>query len=192
MGKKMNKKEIRNQIANLISSGVKKHEVFTQLSGQGVSDSRLAYMVAAYPNPQRVADSKIWVRILLFISGLQVLLGFIVGFGIGIHSNLNAGLFLGTLISLFMLLFFLGFYKNKVAAYNVTIILSITQFSHLLKGFESSPNTTIFAILINIALVGYVAFVRHKLFPDFILMTPRKVNGSYVFSDGSPKKVWTP
>ena len=42
----MNKKEIKAKVTDLISSGMAKSEVFTQLSGHGVKDSQLAYFIA--------------------------------------------------------------------------------------------------------------------------------------------------
>ena len=51
-----------------------------------------------------------------------------------------------------------------------------------LKDFSSEPITSIVALLIGAAILAFTWHVRSKLFPDLLLLGPRKVKGSFVFS----------
>ena len=50
----------------------------------------------------------------------------------------------------------------------------------LANGWE--PGSSVFALALGVAWIGYTWFVRSKLFPDFAFMGPRKVGGLYQFS----------
>ena len=43
------------------------------------------------------------------------------------------------------------------------------------------PSTALPSLAITVLLVGYVWFVRNRLFPDYGWFTPRKVEGRYAF-----------
>ncbi|WP_211444687.1 hypothetical protein [Collimonas humicola] len=179
----MNKKEIKNKVSDLLSSDASKTDVFNKLSGQGVKDSDLAYLIASYADPHRCGANKIYVRILLVITYLQVCLGFLVGFSIGMQIGRTASWVIGALIAFFMLWFAWGFHKNKVAFYNATILLTIAQFGNQVSGFAKAPIETLIAIAIGIGLCAYTWYVRQKIFPDFAFMNAKKVNGAYFFTD---------
>ena len=53
----------------------------------------------------------------------------------------------------------------------------------MFDGFASNPITTSVVVGINIAILALVWHVREKLFPGFVLATPKKIKGRYVFSD---------
>jgi len=75
-----------------------------------------------------------------------------------------------------------GFYNHRVGAYNAYIILALPQFPRSLERFTSSPPTAAIALAISIAILAFVWYVRGKIFPDFVFVSPRKIKGKYIFS----------
>jgi hypothetical protein len=177
----MNKKEISAKVAELLSSGVAKVEVFAQLSGQGIKDSQLAYLVAAFADPKRCYEHDRKVNVLVTLMFILAVITFLAGFGIGAKIGPNAKWIVGALIALIPLLFALGFYKHKVGAYNAYILLTIVGMPRSFEGFTSTPIASSIGLAINIAVLAYVWYVREKLFPGFLLMTPKKIKGQYAF-----------
>lgn len=178
----MNKKEIKARVSELLSSGTAKSEVFAQLSGQGIKDSRLAYFIAAHPDAARCDEHSGKVKVLIAIMLVQALIVFLLGFGIGAKIGPNAKWIVAALITLIPLLFAWGFYKNLVGTYNAYIFLTIIQFPKLFEGFSSDPIATSIVLAINISILAFVWYVREKIFPDFAFITPKKVKGKYAFS----------
>lgn len=179
----MNKEQLKTKVAELLSSGIAKSEIFTQLSGQGIKDSQLAYVIAAQPDPILCYKHNGKVNALVTIMFIFALIAFFLGFGIGAKIGPNAKWIFGILLALMMLLFAWGFYNHKVSAYNVYILLTIIQLPKSFEGFMTTPITSSIGMAINLALLGYVWYVREKLFPGFILMSPKKIDGQYVFSN---------
>ena len=178
----MNKKEIKEKVSTLISSGVEKSSVFAQLSGQGVKDSQLAHLIASYADPRLCEENDRKVNVIITLMFIQAAIVFLLGFGIGAKIGPNARWIIGGLIALIPLLFAWGFYKHSAGAYNAYILLSIIQLPRQLDGFSSSPIATIIGLSIGISLVAFIWYVRGKIFPDFAFITPKKVKGQYVFS----------
>jgi len=177
----MNKKEAHGLVKKLLEDGNTKMETFRQLVGQGVSDSYIARIIASYADPELRQQHSFLINILLVITFLEIILAGLVGLGIGLKVSLTVGLIASAFMSAIMFLFFWGFKKNKVWAYNLTILLSITQFPSQLKGFSADPTGTSVAMAIGIALLTFTWYVRQKLFPDFAFLSPKKVDGAYVF-----------
>jgi hypothetical protein len=96
------------------------------------------------------------------------------------------GLIVGGLVAGFALLFVFGFSKNKAFAYNAYLILAITQIPRQFHGISEEPTSTMIGLAIGLALLGYIWYVRSRLFPDFTFLWPRKISGKYVFSDSPP------
>lgn len=178
----MNKKEIQARVRELLTAGTAKTEVFAQLAGQGVKDSRLAYFIASYADPNRCDDHERKVNVLITVMFIQALIAFLLGFGIGAKIGPNAKWIVGALTGLIPLLFAWGFYMHRAGAYNAYILLTIVQLPKSFEGFASSPVATSIAIAVNVAVLAYVWYVREKLFPDFAFITPKKIKGEYVFS----------
>jgi hypothetical protein len=178
----MNKKEIKAKVNDLISSGVSKSQVFTQLSGQGLKDSQLAHLIASYADPIlcHIHDRKVSVVITLMF--IQSVIAFLVGFGIGANIGPNAQWIVGGLSALIPLLFAYGFYKHIAGAYNAYILLTIIQMPSQLEGFTSSPITTSIGLAIGVSMLAYVWYVRQKIFPDFSFIAPKKIKGQFVFA----------
>jgi hypothetical protein len=178
----MNKKEIQAKVTKLLLSGAAKSEVFAQLSGQGVKDSQLAYLIASYADPNRCDEHDRKVNILITIMFIQAAIAFLIGFGIGAKMGPNAKWIIGTLVALIPMLFAWGFYKHRVGAYNAYILLTIVQLPKSFEGFSLTPIASSVGIAISIGLLAYVWYVRDKLFPGFAMMTPKKIKGKYVFA----------
>jgi len=178
----MNKKtEIKAKVSGLLSSGIAKSEVFGQLAGQGVRDSRLAYLIAAHVYPHRCDEHGQKVNGVITLMFLQALVAFGLGYSYGAQIGPNAALILGALSAAIPLLFVWGFYTNRVGAYNAYILLSLIQTPKGFSDFAASPMMSSINIAIGLSMLAYVWFVRTRLFPDFGFLTPKKVKGKYVF-----------
>ena len=179
----MDKKEIRARADYMLASGRPRAEVFDLLAGRGLKDSALAYHVAAWPAPDRVEAQHGKVRVLIWVMAAQALLAFALGFGIGLNMSAGARWTMAFLIAAIPLLFAWGFHKNKVGAYNAYLLLSVIQLPRQFDGFSESPIASSLAIAVGLAILGFVAMVRHRLFPDFVWLSPRKVKGRYALTD---------
>lgn len=179
----MDKKEIKITVTKMLSSGLEKSEAFNQLCGQGIKDSLLAYFIASYADPVRCSEHEKKVNILITLMFIQALIVFVMGFGAGAKMGPNAKWILGGTMMLIPLLFAWGFYMHKVVAYNVYIMLSIIQLPKAFVGFTSAPIASSVGIAINIGILAYIWYVRDKIFPDFVFITPRKIKGKYLFAD---------
>jgi O-antigen/teichoic acid export membrane protein len=179
----MDKKRMRTRARELLVNGMTRSKVFEQLSGQGVKDAALAYFIASYVDPARREVHRGKIRILIAIMLIQALLGFVVGYGLGARTGPEAAWIVGGLIAAIPLWIGWGFHKNWVGAYNAYIVLTIIQGYQMIDGFSSAPIATSVGVVINVAILALVCYVREKLFPGFVLTTPKKMKGRYVFTD---------
>ena len=178
----MNKKETKAKVTGLLLSGVAKSEVFTQLSGQGVSDRQLAYFIAAHADPRLCAEHESSVNNLIALILIQAVIAFLFGLGIGAKIGPNAKWIIAGLSAFIPLLFAWGFYYHRVGAYNAYILLSIIQLPKQIDGFTTNPIASSIGLIIGISMLVFVWYVRTKLFPDFTFITPKKIKGQYVFA----------
>jgi hypothetical protein len=179
----MNKKEALAQVTEMLSAGEKKQAVFSELSGKGVKDRVLAYFIASYADPQRCARNKIHRRIAIAITYIQLALAILAALYIATNMSVAVGLIVGAIGVLFGALFVWGFTKNKASMYTAFIFLSLSQLPRQLQGFMDTPVASLVGLAIGVGIVAYVWFVRQRLFPDILVVGPRKVAGQYVFSD---------
>lgn len=177
----MKSKEIKAKVSGLLSSGIAKSEVFAQLAGQGVRDSRLAYIIAAHVYPHRVGAHDRKVNGVITLMFLQALVAFAMGYTYGARIGQNAAWILGALSAAIPLLFVWGFFTNRVGAYNAYIVLSLIQTPKGFSDFTASPIMSSINIAIGLSMLACVWFVRTKLFPDFGFVTPKKIKGQYIF-----------
>ena len=119
---------------------------------------------------------------LITIMFVQAFIAFLFGFGAGIKIGPNAKWITSVVSASIPLLFAFGFYKHFAGAYNAYIVLAIVQMPKALAGLSSNPTATAIVFAINLAVVGYVWYVREKIFPDFAFIGPKKIKGQYVFS----------
>ncbi|WP_423380825.1 permease [Burkholderia sp. LMG 32019] len=185
----MNRKEAKTRIAVLMSAGKRKADVLADLSGQGLKDRVLAGLIAARPDPERCRKNKVHVRILVALAIVQLMNGLTFAYGVstagdlGISGALGNGLvmLLLALNVLLSLLFIWGFATHRVGAYHAFILLSLVQLPKTITELGRSPSTALPSLVVTVLLVGYVWFVRNRMFPDYGWFTPRKVEGRYAF-----------
>ncbi|WP_158906119.1 hypothetical protein [Burkholderia sp. L27(2015)] len=178
----MNKNEVREKVTKMLSAGEKKQDVFAGLSGKGVKDRVLAYLIASHVDLRRCAQNRIYRRIAIALAYFHVV-GAVDGGHIVAERSLPIGLVFGAISLLFAALFVWGFSKNKAGVYNVYLILALIQFPLRFLGLSENPLTISAIIAIGMAMITYVWFVRQRLFPDLGFIGARKVDGRYVFSD---------
>jgi hypothetical protein len=177
----MNKTEIKSKVNELLSSGTSKSEVFGQLSGLGVKDSQLAYFIASYPNPERCKQHRGKVKFLVLLMFIQTVLAFLMILGMDAKVGVIIKWIVGAFFSIIPMSFAWGFYTNRVAAYNVYIMLSLIQLPKSFEGFSSSSVSSWIGIALEIGLIACVWYVREKVFPGFAFMRPKRLKGEYVF-----------
>lgn len=177
----MNKKEVKAKVNALLGSGVGKTAVFRLLQGKGVRDGVLAHYIASHVDVSEVDEHATKIDRLLWIMYALALLGLWVGWGLAApFGPVGKGIVL-LLCAGVPLLFAWGFYKNMVGAYNGYLVLQLVQIPKMFKDFNTEPVITLVVVGIHIAILAYVWYVRSKLFPDFLALTPRKLSGKYVF-----------
>lgn len=182
----MDKQEIKAKVAELISGGLTKADVFATLTDKGVKDRVAAYSIASYADPQRCRANRGHIRAVVINAWLQVILGVVFGLALGVEIQPLAGLIVGGLVGGIGLLFVFGFSRNKAGAYNAWLLLAMIEIPREALAISKDPIPAIISIAILLALLGYISYVRSRLFPDFLMLRPRKIRGKYVFSDSAP------
>lgn len=179
----MNKKEIKAAAKAQLQSGASKNSVFQSLRGQDMKDAQLAMVIVSYADPKLCEEHAGKVKILVGLMYVYSAFAFLAGmFAIPDMSPVGK-LMLGAFCAAFSLLFAWGFKHHKLAAYTIYIFLTIIQLPKQVIALISHPDPSIVAILLGIAMLAYVWFVRQKLFPEMGFVTPLKVKGQYVFQD---------
>lgn len=178
----MTKIEMKTKVYGLLAAGTPKSQVFEQLKGKGVKDKHLARAIASYADPILCNQHKLKLNALIAIMFIQALLGFAFGFTFGMGIGPNAKWVLAGLTATVPLLFAWWFYRHRVTAFHVYIVLAMIQMPSVMKGFTTEPVETSFAILVHVGVLAYVCYVRDKLFPDFAFIWLKKLKGEYKFS----------
>ncbi|MEK6348533.1 MAG: hypothetical protein V4764_13710 [Burkholderia sp.] len=193
----MNRKEARAKIAQMLDGGSRKATVFDSLSGCGVTDKRLAWMIASHVDPQRAADNRFHARVLVGVTFLQLVFGLFAVMGVWQRTSAVAGLILLAAVLAWAGLFMYGFLVNRAGTYTAFLALSVLTWTRQLRGdthglqgghgalvvHTGHAGMALFGWLLSFALFGYVLFVRRRLFPDLVWVGPRKQGGQYVFVD---------
>jgi hypothetical protein len=178
----MEKSEIIKMARELLAAGQGKTATFAQLSGQGAKDKQLAKAIASYPDPELAEAHRGKVRVLIVIMLIQAILAFFIGYGIGYKIGPNAPWIASALMTLVPLAFAWAFYANKAVAYEAYVMLSILGVARTLDGFATAPASTLAGLVISAALCGFVLYVQFKVFPDLGFLSPKKVDGKFVFT----------
>ncbi|WP_431096569.1 hypothetical protein [Polaromonas aquatica] len=178
----MEKSEVKRMVRELLAAGQGKTVTFAQLSGQGLKDKQLAMVIASHADPELTEAHRGKVRVLIVIMLIQAILAFFVGYGIGYKMGPNAPWIASALMALVPLAFAWAFYANKAGAYEAYVWLSILGVARTLDGFAATPSSTLAGLLISATLCGFVLYVQSKVFPDLGFLSPKKVNGKFVFS----------
>lgn len=178
----MNNMEIKQKISELLNEGKPKHEVFKAFSGGAVRDDKLAQIIASHPNQNLCEKHSGKINIVIWMMLTQALFAALRGFETGLVAEPVSTWFAAILFTLLPILFAYGFFKNHAAAFNLYVILAIFQILRIFSDVTQAPVFSAMGIVINLAILGYVLFVRTLLFPDFIFIKPKIINGKYVFS----------
>ncbi|RQS13630.1 permease [Burkholderia sp. Bp8998] len=182
----MNKKEAKTRIAALLSAGARKADVLAELAGQGLKDRVLAHLIASRPDPELCRKNKVHTRVLIGLGIAQLVISLALAYLI-LADTLSEGaalLFLALTVPL-SLLFIWGFATHRVGAYHAFIVLSLLQVPKTIADLGRDPSVALPTLGVTVILVGYVWFVRNRLFPDFGWFTPRKVDGRYAFVESA-------
>ncbi|AXF23016.1 permease [Burkholderia pyrrocinia] len=186
----MNRKEAKTRIAALLSAGTRKADVLADLSGQGLKDRVLARLIASRPDPERCRKNKVhvWILIALGIAQLAISLLLAYYFSAAAGDRGVSGALGNRLVVVFLaltvplsLLFIWGFATHRAGAYHAFILLSLLQLPKTIADLGRDPSSALPSLAITLVLVGYVWFVRNRMFPDYGWFTPRKVEGRYAF-----------
>ncbi|MFG6414228.1 hypothetical protein ACG02S_09985 [Roseateles sp. DC23W] len=178
----MDKKEIQAEVTRRLAQENSKTSTFKALKGKGVRDAVLANMIASYAEPARVEAHTLAVKILVGISWLQLVLAVMVVLMLGVSFGWLMALVLTAATGAFCYLFVWGFKNHKAGVYNAWLFLTVINFHRHFKDFAEAPTMNTILLLLNIGLLGFIFYLRSKLFPDMVLVGPMKVRGEYRFS----------
>lgn len=179
----MKSKELKQQISNLLTGGMRKSEVFDQVCQQGAKPRVAARLIASYADPARCAAHSGKVKVLVGIMCFLVMICFIFGYFTGMAKGPGGGWIFAILMAIIPAAFAHGFYRHSASAYNIYLILTLIQLPRAFEGFTQTPVLSASLIGLNLALLYFVFYLRQQLFPDFVFITPKKVDGRYVFSE---------
>ena len=179
----MKLKELKQQITSLLAGGMKKSEGFELVCQQGAKPGAAAKLIASYADPARCAAHRGKVKVLVGIMCFLVMICFISGYFTGMDKGQGGSWIFAILMAIIPAAFAQGFYRNSASAYNIYLILTIIQLPRAFEGFTQTPVLSASIIGLNLALLYFVFYLRQQLFPDFVLITPKKVDGRYVFSE---------
>ena len=178
----MKKKEVQVEIHRRLSQGESKSFVFQILSGKGIKDRVVAHLIASYADPKLCVRHGKLIKIIVAIAWIELVVGVFVSIVLFAKEGLIPTLLITAFAVAFCYLFVWGFTNNKAWAYNVTMVLSMSSMVKTLTDFSQEPVAVTVALIINGAVLAFTWYLRSKIFPDFLFVTPRKVNGAYIFS----------
>lgn len=178
--------EIKRRIREQIANGVPAAQVYREFSGQGIKDAKLAHLIATSPNDALCAQHRGKVYILVGIMLLAALGVAVIALGMGMQFSPMVGWIIAGVAVSFQLLFVWGFYRNAAWAYSATLILSMPGLAkQIAPVFADFSLANLFGALFSVGFLGFVFYVQMKLFPNLVVLAPRKVKGRYVFTDGA-------
>lgn len=179
----MDKKAIRQRVAELRAQGVSKQDIFQELKGGAYSDGRLAYMLASRADFNLVRAHKWKIRLMITVAIIQMMLAFLVGWQVGEPVSTGYAL-LGALVACAIpALTAYGFIKHNVAAYNLFIAVSLFQYSIQVRDVIQGYNAAWVGVAFASIMLTFVIYLRLRLFPDIRAIRPAKdASGQYAFA----------
>ncbi len=179
----MNKKELKQTITEMVDSGKPKQDIFQALIDNGENTRTVANLVASLPSQHRYKKNQKKINILIGAMFIWALISAPNGYITGLKTSIEYGWTLAFLSFLVPLLYAYGFYKNYVKAYNILITIGlISIFFGFAKLFKLPNADTYISLCFNTLLLVYAWYLRTRLFPDFFILSPKKINGQYAFS----------
>lgn len=85
-------------------------------------------------------------------------------------------------LAMVVLLFACGIDKNHIGACNASLVLACVPAPRARDDFMASPAGSRLALAVTAGLIGLIAYVRYKIFPDMVVLGPRKFKGHPQFS----------
>lgn len=174
-------KAIRQRIAAMMTAGSDKQSTYNALKGQGVSDTKLAMLVAGYTTPETRAAYTWRIRGLIAMMVIQTFLVSLLGLSMGVKSGGAAIWYMPLLLTSIPLILLYGFIRHRLWAYNAYFLLSITGLPNQLKGVADDPQGTLIGMAVSFVMLAYVLYVRYCLFPEVTFVSAAKRNGDFVF-----------
>jgi hypothetical protein len=178
----MNFKEIKIEVDRLLLAGHRKDDVFNRMSNKGVTNDKLAFIIAQYADPRRIEANKTWIKILLTLVFIQAVISFFVGLGQGVNSNSDVAWLWGVGGAFLPLACWLNIYKNIALGYSIYLVSLMLSLAGAKDIAKTAPSAALIAVGLIVGIGGYVWFVKRKVFPDIVLTKARKVNDVYVFT----------
>lgn len=206
----MNHSEIVRKVKYLLSFGNSKAEVYAQLSGHGVKDSQLAWVIAGQPDAALHEKHRWKVRALATLLIVESIAWMaIVAYVLTIATPAAKPGVVATLIlaSIPLLFAWLLSRRDGLQFTKYLVLAQMFVVVYLIAGFEPTLTTVLFglstgvmvpmlivqelvsgsvghgiALRMAILQIAYVWHVKRALFPDIGLFRAKKHNGRYVFS----------
>lgn len=122
-----------------------------------------------------------WLVVLM--ACVQAVFALFDGLAFGQAFSPAAGWILGGSALALGLLFALAFHRNQAGAYNAYLLMALLQLPFQFADAAQSPFSNGGVLVLNLALLIYVWWVRSLLFPDFGFLSPKRSDGNYVFRD---------
>lgn len=186
----MNRKQIRSAIDERLAQGHPKTAIFQALSRQGLSDRRLADLMATRPHPVLLQRHAGLIRAQVGIAWAQLVLVLLVCLWAGLNTGgvggLIGALFVVALVGGFMYLFVWGFQRHRAWAYTASLVLGLINLPKALMDLPDAPVAGSVGLMVAVGLLGFTWHVRSKLFPDLTAFGPRKLDGEYRFARVEP------
>ncbi|WP_422472538.1 hypothetical protein [Endozoicomonas sp. ALB032] len=175
----MKKRKVKQEMQELLNKGIGKSEIYKKYQDNGLPEKKLALMVTALPDPflcQKYEKMNNLLILVMFVqASIAALIGFDTGALLGGHNIILFGL-IGIAVPV---LFIIGFYRYSLTAYNAFLILGIIQFPRLFKDIGQVPVFTTLVVVFSILSMGYVWFLKSRLYPDSGLFGVKKKGRGY-------------
>jgi hypothetical protein len=184
----MNFKEIKIEVDRLLLAGHRKDDVFNRMSNKGVTNDKLAFIIAQYADPRRIEANKTWIKILLTLVFIQAVISFFVGLGQGVNSNSDVAWLWGVGGAFLPLACWLNIYKNIALGYSIYLVTLMLSLKGTIDIAKTAPSAALIAAGLIVGIGGYTWFVKRRIFPDIVLTKPKKVNNIYIFTDWDTNK----
>lgn len=203
----MNKSEIERKVKHLMALGSSTTEVFCELSGPRVNARHLAWALASHPDPALFERHRGKLRVLAALLIAESAIGVLSFVLVGLMPGNGAAIFVG-LMALFPILFAWRLCRPDAAAFTGYIVLALGFAAHqvllqfkltilsavwgLSTGMEmlkmvadqvaATPASEYLGLGLGLVQIGYVWYVKRKLFPALGLFGAKKIRGRYLFS----------
>lgn len=185
------KERLKADIDHRLAQGQPKADIFQALSGQGLSDRRLAWLLAARPHPVLVQRHARLIKALVGISWLQFVVALLVCLWATRSFGLIAGLLASAVACGIVYVFIWGFRNNRAWVYTLSIVLGVLNLPEAINSAFEKPAAGGFGLLLALALLALTWHARARLFPDLGFGGARKQGGVHRFTDPQPVAVAT-